>query len=600
MNDTIVKRLTALRSAMHEKGLDAVIIPHADPHQSEYLAEHWQARPYFSGFTGSAGDLVVTASKAALWTDSRYFLQAAQQLVGTGIELMKSGIKDTPSINEWLVSELLLGSRVGLDGRLFTISTVDDLIDDLEGIATIDTRCRIIEDVWEGRKPLPAGKAFIYEERYAGESAESKLARICAALASKSMEALWISALDEIAWTLNLRGRDVECNPVNICYLYVSERQTVLFVEETKITPDVALYLKECNVKVMPYSGVKEFIGSLPSSQSVLVDEDTTSFSIAEALGERRCVLGTSPVPMLKAVKNETQIAGFRDAMRRDGVALVNGFMEIEKRMAANEKVTETDVAEILHRHRALQPLFFDESFATIAGYGSHGAIVHYEATLETDVQLQPKGLLLVDSGAQYLDGTTDITRTIALGKPTPEEKRDFTLVLKGMIAMAMAVFPEGTRGIQVDALAHQYLWRAGWNYLHGTGHGIGHFLNVHEGPFSVRNNGRNWNVALLPGMVTSDEPGLYKEGRHGIRCENLLLIVEAEIEGGDGSAYLAFETLTLFPFDIELIDMTLMNRDEIEWLNAYHRRVHAELSPLLDADAKAWLAIKCREIANK
>lgn len=582
---------------MRQHGISALIIPHTDPHHSEYLAEHWQARRYFSGFTGSAGDLVVTLDSAALWTDSRYFIQAAQQLQGTGIDLMKSGLDDTPTITRWLAMNLDPDAVVGLDPWLFPIADFEALEDELSrrGIA-INTSIDITGDTWTRRPPLPSAKAFIHEERYAGEKASQKIDRILATLASGVVKAIWISALDEIAWILNLRGSDVECNPVNTCYLFLSPERNILFIEPEKIDGKVKKYLHENRVDIMPYNNVVQFIATLPKGYPVLVDEDTSSEGLGRALGDSRAVLGNSPVPMMKAVKNSTEIEGFRNAMVRDGVAMVKAFKELEERMEAKRPTTEMDVAEILRRHRSQQPLFFDESFETIAGYGPHGAIVHYSATPDTDATLQPCGLLLVDSGAQYLDGTTDITRTIALGTPTAQEKRDFTLVLKGNIALAMAVFPQGTRGIQLDTLAHQYLWRAGQNYLHGTGHGIGHFLNVHEGPQSIRNNGRNWDIPLQAGMVTSDEPGLYREGVHGIRCENVLLTVEADIPGADGFRYLAFETLTLFPFDLSLIDYEIFNADERMWLDAYHRLVYDSLSPHLDASHRQWLAAKTRQ----
>ena len=590
-NKTIPNRLAALRNVMARKGLDAVIIPQADPHQSEYIADHWQARRYLSGFTGSAGTLVVTLEEAALWTDSRYFLQATTQLEGTGIQLMKDMLPDTPSISNWLVEVLPVGSKLGIDGWLFSDLQVEDLKTTLQGIATVDTNVDILDEVWPDRPELPLDKAFVLPEEYSGESARSKIDRILMALPQIESCAIWISALDEIAWVLNLRGTDVPCNPVNTAYLYLSPQTKVLFIDKRKVTAEVEKYVTSSGVIFMDYNEVCKFIKSLPKSQCVVVDEQTTSYGLMEALGENRCVVGRSPVPMFKAIKNSTEVVGYRNALRRDGVALVYGFMEIEQRLAQGVKTTEIDVAEIMARHRAEQPLSKGISFFTIAGYGSNGAIIHYSATPETDTELKPEGLLLVDSGGQYLDGTTDITRTVALGTPTPEEKRDFTLVLKGMMALAMAVFPDKTRGIQLDILAHQYLWRAGQNYLHGTGHGVGHFLNVHEGPFAIRNNGRNWELPLEAGIVTSDEPGLYKEGVRGVRCENMLLCIPMDIPGQDGFRYLGFETLTLYPFDLTLVDTSIMNRDEIEWLNAYHRRVYDELSPLLDEQARAWLA---------
>lgn len=598
MNTTITSRLALLRTEMKARGIDAVIIPQADPHQSEYLAQHWQVRRYLSGFNGSAGTLVVTSAEAALWTDSRYFLQATRQLEGTGIKLMKDGLTGTPSITAWLMEILDSGAKIGIDGWLFPVWEVDDMIDSFKNIdVKLITDFDIVDQLWPDRPALPGHPAFIHEEQYAGESAASKLNRIRMTFAGRAVQAIWISALDEIAWLLNLRGSDVRCNPVNTCYLFITPEKGTLFIDPSKIEGEVGAYLKDNGIDVYPYQNVTQFINKLPAGLGVIVDEATSSYGLCQALGESRCVLGNSPVPAMKAIKNNVQIDGFRSAMRKDGVALVKSFMEIENRLQDGIVTTELDVSDILRKHRAAQPLFFDESFETIAGYGPHGAIVHYSATPDTNVDLQPTGLLLVDSGAQYFDGTTDITRTIALGQPAPDEKRDFTLTLKGMINMAMAVFPSGTRGIQLDTLAHIYQWRAGKNYLHGTGHGIGHFLNVHEGPFSVRNNGRNWDIPLEPGMILSDEPGLYAEGLHGIRCENLLLVEPRYIEGQDDFTYLGFETLTLFPFDLSLIDMSIMNPDEIQWLNAYHKRVYDQLSPLLDLKEQQWLKYKTQTL---
>lgn len=598
MSHIILKRIDALRLLMKEKGVDAVIVPQADPHKSEYLADHWQLRRFLSGFSGSAGTLVVTSEKAALWTDSRYFLQAERQLEGTGIQLMKEGLDGVPTIDDWLFDNLKPGNTLAIDGWLFFVDEVDNLLDtiDLRDVNLVEDS-QLVSSLWTDRPPLPDCKAFIHEEKYAGQSAGSKIQDILDWLESQYTDAYLVSALDEIAWILNLRGADVRCNPVNIAYLYISANKSVLFIEPKKVEGEVAEYLTQNNVEVMPYDKLEDFVRSLPNELSVLADRSTMSYSLYQAFAKGNIRLCKSPVTELKAVKNTVQQEGFRHAMRRDGVALVYGFKEIEERLARGEKTTEIDVADILLKYRSRQPLFHEESFETISGYGPHGAIVHYSATPDTDTELKPEGLLLVDSGAQYQDGTTDITRTIALGTPTPQEKRDFTLVLKGMIALARAVFPRGTRGIQLDILAHQFLWRAGQQYLHGTGHGVGHFLNVHEGPVQIRSNNRNWNEELKPGMVLSDEPGLYKAGVHGIRCENLLLVHETVIPGADDFQYLDFETLTLFPFDLKLVDKEIMMPDEIEWLNSYHQRVYDELSPLLDESAKEWLVEKTRSI---
>lgn len=594
MENNATERLGRLRKLMNDKGIDAVIIPSADPHQSEYLAPHWQVRKYLSGFTGSAGTLVVTKDKAALWTDSRYFIQAARQLRNTGIELMKDGLKDTPSIEEWIVYNLPEGGKVGIDGWLLTKDYATRLLEKIQHTSSdkigLDFKFEVTDDVWTDRPSLPSSEAFIHDEEYAGESASSKIKSILEILKKEGAEGYLFTALDEIAWILNLRGSDVNCNPVNTAFLYISDKQNVLFIDSSKLTSRVIKYLEDNQIAVRDYFDLKEFLESSIGSSAIALDSSKTSLRIYDFLSESPINL-PSPATLLKALKNDTQIKGFREAMRRDGAALCYAFKEIEQRLEKGEKTTEIDVADIILKHRKKQPLFFDESFATISGYGPNGAIVHYTATPETDATLARQGLLLVDSGAQYLDGTTDITRTISLGQPTSDEKRDFTLVLKGMIALASAVFPEGTRGVQLDVLAHQYLWRAGQNYLHGTGHGVGHFLNVHEGPQTIRNN--NNETPLLPGMVTSDEPGLYKEGKYGIRCENLILTIPVVIEGADSFRYLGFETLTLFPFDLSLIDEEIFTEADKLWLNSYHSRVYEELAPLLDEETKQWLKNK-------
>lgn len=594
MKEEIKERIGALRAEMKAAGVDAVIIPQTDPHQSEYIAKHWQVRRFLSGFTGSAGSLVVTADKALLWTDSRYFLQAADQLSGTGIELMKDGLPATPSIEAYLTSHLAKGSVVGIDGMLFSVAEVrkmDKTFAD-SGIS-LDTDFDVVDKVWASRPGLPKALVMVHDEKYAGMSAKEKLAGILAQARSQKADSVFISPLDEIAWALNVRSRDVKYNPVVTSYLYVSPAGTVLFADPDKFDSDTISYLAKQGVEVKPYDSVKDFVKALPA-EKVLIEEAKTSVAIANLLSDR-AVAGTSPVAMPKAIKNDTQVRGVRDAMVRDGVALVKSLMEVEKTMADGKTLTELDVDAILRKHRSAQPLYFDESFGTIAGYGPHGAIVHYEPDTESNATIRPEGLLLIDSGAQYLDGTTDITRTIAMGIPTQLEKHDFTLVLKGHIALGAAVFPEGTMGVQLDVLARQFLWKEGLSYLHGTGHGVGHFLNVHEGPQSIRMN--YVPTKLMPGMITSNEPGLYREGVHGIRCENLVLTVPA-METEFGKFY-KFETLTLFPIDLSLCETEIMTDEEIAWLNAYHDTVREKLTPHLDAEEAAWLAAKTVHLAR-
>lgn len=585
MNATIASRLEALRNQMKINGIYATVIPQIDPHQSEYIAAHWQVRRFLSGFTGSAGDLVVTLDKALLWTDSRYFIQAARQLDGTEITLMKDGLAETPSIAQWLATNVPSGQYVGIDGMLFSHVAFNNLAQTLDAHSIeVVTDFSPIDHIWTDRPPLPQDKIFIHDIKYAGQSAEDKISTIVDNLKARGLDAILISALDEIAWTLNIRGTDVSCNPVATSFLFISAKRSTLFIDPAKTDDATEAYLRNAGVVTAPYDSLLQFLESL-APQKVLVDEARTAERICSALGPNRRY-GASPIPMLKGCKNDIQVEGTRAAMERDGAALVKAFIEIENRLAAGETTTEITVADILQKHRAAQPLYFDLSFDTIAGYAAHGAIVHYSATDETNATLQPSGLLLIDSGAQYLDGTTDITRTIALGTPTAQEKSDFTLVMKGHIALGTAIFPEGTRGAQLDALARQFLWKHGLSYLHGTGHGVGHFLNVHEGPQSIRLNENP--TPLTPGMITSNEPGIYREGVHGIRCENLVLTVPAfSTEFG---RFLKFETLTLFPFDRNLFDLSMMTPDEIRWVNEYHATVYARLAPHLSTDEQQWL----------
>lgn len=593
MNETAT-RLAALRAEMKRAGIQAAIIPQADPHMSEYIASHWQARRWLSGFSGSAGTLVVPAEgHARLWTDSRYFLQAAEQLEGTETELMKEGLPGTPSIEAWLAEELPAGAAVGVDAMLMSVGALRGLRTALKarGIR-LDTMFDALPAIWTDRPALPKCAVFVHDEQYAGLSAASKIAGALDGARAHGADALFVSALDQVAWLLNIRSRDVRYNPVATAYVYLGPEGNILFIDADKLDADVQAYLKSQGVETRPYTAVKAFIIGLSTQRRVLLDPASTAYGVLEAFGER-AVEAMSPIAMPKACKNEVQIAGIREAMKRDGVALVHSLMELESRMAAGEAVTEMDVAEILRRKRAEQPLFFDESFGTIAGYGPHGAIVHYEADEKSNATLRPEGLLLIDSGAQYLDGTTDITRTIALGTPTQQERADFTLVMKGHIALAQAVFPEGTCGTQLDALARQYLWQHGLSYLHGTGHGVGHFLNVHEGPQSVRLN--YVPAPLTPGMVTSNEPGLYRAGVHGIRCENLVLTVPA-LDTEFGRFY-RFETLTLFPFDTRLFATEMMTEAELAWVNAYNSRVYDALAPMLGKEAREWLESKTQSI---
>nr|WP_302830281.1 aminopeptidase P family protein [uncultured Bacteroides sp.] len=595
MNQTTNQRVDALRTLLKEKNIDAFIIPSTDSHLSEYVAAHWQSREWLSGFTGSAGTVVVTDKQAGLWTDSRYFLQAARQLEGSSIDLYKEMLPETPSIPTFLKTSLGTGAVVGIDGKVFSTEEAKQLQDELkENGITIKSVEDPMNKIWEDRPAIPEGPAFIYENQYAGKSCKEKLATIREEMKNAGAEALLISALDEIAWTLNIRGNDVHCNPVVISYLLISKDEAHFFIHPQKVTEELSAYLKEAGVSIHSYEDIEYFLNNL-SVDTLLLNPSKTNYAVYSAIcPDCRIIEGASPVTLLKAIRNEQEIAGIHAAMQRDGVALVKFLKWLEEAVRTG-KETEISVDKKLHKLRAAQPLYMGESFDTIAGYKEHGAIVHYEATPETDVPLQPKGFLLLDSGAQYLDGTTDITRTIALGELTEEEKTDYTLILKGHIALAMAVFPEGTRGAQLDVLARMPIWKHRMNFLHGTGHGVGHFLNVHEGPQSIRMNENP--VALQAGMVTSNEPGVYKAGSHGIRTENLVLTIPAG-EGLFGN-YLKFETITLCPICKKGIIKEMLATEEIEWLNEYHRKVYDKLSPDLNKEEQEWLKEACAAITN-
>ncbi len=586
MNAKIAERLEAIRSEMKKAGVYAAIIPHVDPHQSEYIADHWQCRRWLSGFTGSAGDLVITPDKALLWTDSRYFLQGAQQIADTPFELMKDGLPGTPSIARWLTDNVPSGQTVGIDGMLFSHTGVENLRNALQRRAIhLATNFDPMARIWADRPALPQDKVIVHDIKYAGVTATDKIAAALAEAASQGADSVLLTALDEIAWTLNIRSTDVPCNPVATSFLYLSPKGSRLFIDSAKLTPETEAYLREAGVTAAPYTDIIPFLSGLTEG-CVLVDESRVAEKLYNSIHCNR-IAGKSVIALAKSQKNDVQIAGVHNAMVRDGVALVKSFMEIERRLDAGEELTEMGVARILRDFRSASDMFFDISFETIAGYGPHGAIVHYDPTPETDSEIHKGGLLLVDSGAQYFDGTTDITRTVATGTPTAQEMTDFTLVMKGHIALGTAIFPEGTRGAQLDVLARQFLWKNGLSYLHGTGHGVGHFLNVHEGPQSIRLN--DVPTPLMPGMITSNEPGVYRENVHGIRCENLVLTVPAfETEFGK---FYKFETLTLFPFDRKLFDLSIMTADEIAWVNNYHTTVYNRLAPALDTDAeRQWL----------
>lgn len=592
MSKETFPHLEALRDLMRSKHIDAVIIPGTDPHQSEYPSEHWKFRDYVSGFTGSNGTAVVTLDDAGLWTDSRYFLQAAEQLEGSGFTLRKENIPGEPTVLEWLGEVLDEDAVVGVDGRLFSLIEANriEMFCAQNGFMFAPD-FRAAEAIWTDRPARPMNPAFVHDEALAGEDVDSKISRVVDAIDAADADGLLITALDEIAWLLNLRGSDVDYTPVVIAFAYVSEDERVLFIDSEKVTSEVKDHLKKYGVKIKDYDDIEKFLGKISSTATVMVDPNRVSDALGQAMICNKTYMA-SPVIALKGVKNECQIAGFRQAMLYDGAAMVRMMMWLEQNVVNG--ITEMDVDRRLQQERAAYASNRGDSFHMIAGYKDHGAIVHYEATDESAYTLAPEGLLLIDTGGQYLEGTTDITRTISLGNPTAAEKHDYTLILKGHLALSRAVFPKGTMGVQLDVLARGPLWNEGMTYLHGTGHGVGHFLGCHEGPQSIRMEANPTPLEL--GMVTSNEPGIYKTGEYGIRTENLLLCVPACSNEEWGEFY-KFESLTLFPYDTTLMDMDMLSREEVKQINDYHAMVCERLRPLLNADEAQWLEQKCKSI---
>lgn len=590
MNE-INQRLEKLREVMRREHLSAFIFPSTDAHQSEYVADHWQGRAWISGFNGSAGTAVVTMYSAALWTDSRYFIAAEEQLRGTEFQLMKLKVEGTPTISDWIASELSQNEdecrEVGLDGMVNSYNDTMALISDLRKTGGITVRANFdpLEQIWMNRPAIPENPVEIQSLNFAGETVDDKIQRIRKALREHHADGILVSALDDIAWTLNLRGTDVHCNPVFVSYLLISSDQVSLFVNPKKISSEVKAYLDEHGISLFDYNQVEEGLESY-ADYNILLDGDETSFCLWKSVKCQEIIAAKSPIPVMKAVKNATEIEGYHRAMLRDGVAMVKFLKWLKPAVEAGGQ-TEMSIDKKLTSLRAEQNLFRDISFDTIAGYQAHGAIVHYEATPETDAPLLPEGLILIDSGAQYQDGTTDITRTIALGPVTEEMKHVYTLVLKGHIQLELAKFPDGASGTQIDALSRECMWREGYNFLHGTGHGVGSYLNVHEGPHQIR---MEWKpTPLRAGMTVTDEPGLYLKGKFGVRIENTLLIKDF-VETTFGK-FLQMESLTLCPIDTAPIDVDMLLLEEVEWLNAYHREVFEKLSPYLEDEEVGWLA---------
>ncbi len=587
MNE-IELRLARLRELMKREHLSAFIFLSTDAHQSEYVADHWRGREWISGFNGSAGTAVVTMKSAALWTDSRYFLAAEEQLEDTEYQLMRLKMEGTPTIAEWLGKELqdVQSPEVGLDGMVNSYNYVKDLSCSLRKLGGITLRTNLdpLEQIWENRPSLPANPVEIQPLEYAGETLASKVVRIRKSLRELHADGMLVSALDDIAWTLNLRGTDVHCNPVFVSYLLIESDKVSLFVDDNKLSPEVKQYLQDNQVSLYNYNKVEKCLESY-SEYNILLDGDETSYYLWKTVKCQEIVAAASPIPAMKAVKNKAEIEGYRSAMLKDGVAMVKFLKWLKPAVEAGGQ-TEISIDEKLTSLRAEQKLFRDISFDTIAGYAQHGAIVHYEATPETDVVLKPEGLILIDSGAQYQDGTTDITRTIALGAVSEEMKHIYTLVLKAHIQLELVKFPDGASGTQLDAVGRECMWREGYNFLHGTGHGVGSYLCVHEGPHQIR---MEWMpTPLRAGMTLTDEPGLYLAGKFGVRIENTVLI--SDYMSTEFGKFLQIEPLTLCPIDTTPIDVDMLLPEEIDWLNAYHHSVYEKLSPFLDEEEKIWL----------
>jgi Xaa-Pro aminopeptidase len=588
----INQRINLLRNEMKKHHISACIIANSDPHLSEYIADYWKEREWISGFTGSNGVVALTLDKIALWTDSRYLLQAEQQLQGTNIDVFITNSSALSDLTNWLKKQLTKEQHtIAINAEVFSVNAINEIEKEISDSQLTLVLSNLIDNLWENRPAIPAKKIFILEEKYAGKSTIEKLSDIRLEMSKDNADVLLITALDEIAWTFNIRGYDIEYNPLVIAYAMVEQKKCTLFIKKEKLTAETQSYLEKQGVLIKEYDDITTVVSSLSKEKKVLIDSAKTNYQLFDAISPACTIINkTSPVSILKSIKNETEIKGIKNACIKDGVALTRFFMWLEKNIG-KETISEISIAEKLRAYRKEQALFFGESFSTIAGYKEHGAIVHYSATAETNTNIQTESFLLIDSGGQYFDGTTDITRTIALGKLTAQQKIDFTLVLKGHIAIATVRFPYGTCGFQLDTLARKALWDNYLNYGHGTGHGIGHFLNVHEGPQSIRPDGNN--TVLKKGMILSNEPGVYKTNEYGIRTESMVLVKEdLKTEMGQ---FMQFETLTLFPIDKQAIDFSLLDEKEQVWLNNYHQQVVEKLSPHLNTEETNWLKQKTK-----
>lgn len=587
------EKLALLRKLLKKNRVDLYIVPTSDPHISEYLPDYWKSQSWISGFTGSAGTFAITQNKAALWTDSRYFIQAEKELADSGIELCKQGLPETPSLENWIAMQLVKKDVIGIDGRVFQVTLAKNIIEQQHKCGI---KCKsdidLITPIWDKRPKLPSNKAFIHDLKYAGISVKEKVSEVRKTMKSKGITSYLICALDEVNWLFNIRGNDISYNPVVLSYGFIDNNQAILFIDTNKIDESIANQLNEQGVTIKPYEKIEKFIRNLDKKEIILIDPARTNYQLYKSIPNRvRIIEATGIVTELKAHKNSVELEGFRNAMVEDGAALVEFFYWLDDNLGKT-KITETLIAEKLTKYRSKRNEFVSESFSPIVGYADHGAIVHYSATKETEYEIKPKGVLLIDSGGQYRNGTTDITRTIHLGKPTEEEKVDFTLVLKGMIQLAMIKFPVGTRGSQLDTLARMAMWSKNINYGHGTGHGVGSFLNVHEGPMQIRPDN---HLPIEVGHVLSNEPGLYRQGKHGIRIENLIACVpDTENEFGK---FLKFETITLCPIDTKPIKIEMLLTEEKDWLNSYHKMVFDKLSPMLKKEEKEWLKEKTKKI---